>query len=199
VPPPPVCEPPTGSPGFTVRWDRVDQGVGDTEHLLVDLQLQLLRLVVAAGGVGVDLVDQMGVVRREGVGEGFDGELVATMSPKYSASLAAKASRFLSAVARTTTRCEQCGESGTAALGGTECAMRISARVDDALRAAAELAAAEGLPVKGEQIAQRQGIPPKFLENILTELKHAGVVGSQRGREGGYWLVRPPEQVRLAE
>jgi hypothetical protein len=77
VPPPPVCEPPTGSPGFTVRWDRVDQGVGDTEHLLVALQLQLLRLVVALGGVGVDLVDQMGVVRREGVGEGFDGELVA--------------------------------------------------------------------------------------------------------------------------
>jgi Rrf2 family protein len=77
--------------------------------------------------------------------------------------------------------------------------MRISARVDYALRAAAELAAAGGVPVKGEQIAQRQGIPLKFLENILTELKHAGVVGSQRGREGGYWLARPAEQVGLAE
>jgi len=76
--------------------------------------------------------------------------------------------------------------------------MRISARVDYALRAAAELAAA-GSPMRGEQIAQRQGIPPKFLENILTELKHAGVVRSQRGREGGYRLARPPEQVRLAE
>jgi Rrf2 family protein len=77
--------------------------------------------------------------------------------------------------------------------------MRISARVDYALRAAAELAAAGGVPVKGEQIAQRQTIPLKFLENILTELKHAGIVGSQRGREGGYWLARPAEQVRLAE
>jgi Rrf2 family protein len=77
--------------------------------------------------------------------------------------------------------------------------MRISARVDYALRAAAELAAAWGVAVKGEQIAQRQGIPPKFLENILTQLKHAGLVGSQRGREGGYWLARPAEQVLLAE
>ena len=78
--------------------------------------------------------------------------------------------------------------------------MRISAKADYALRAMAELAAAEtGAPVKGERIAQAQGISFKFLENILLELKHAGIVQSQRGAEGGYWLARPPEEVTLAE
>jgi Rrf2 family protein len=78
--------------------------------------------------------------------------------------------------------------------------MRISAKVDYALRAATELAAAAGAgPVKGEQISRAQDIPIKFLENILLELRHAGVVQSQRGERGGYWLARPPEQVTLAE
>lgn len=78
--------------------------------------------------------------------------------------------------------------------------MRISAKVDYALRAAAELAAVAGRgPVKGEQIAQAQEIPLKFLENILLELRHAGVVQSQRGERGGYWLARAPEEISLAE
>lgn len=78
--------------------------------------------------------------------------------------------------------------------------MRVSARVDYALRAAAELAAAAGEgPVKGERIAQAQGIPLKFLENILLELRHAGIVASQRGERGGYWLARPADEVTLAE
>ena len=69
--------------------------------------------------------------------------------------------------------------------------MKVSAKADYALRAALELAAAEGSgPVKGERIAKAQGIPIKFLENILLELRHAGVVQSQRGIEGGYWLAR---------
>ncbi|MER3412592.1 MAG: transcriptional regulator, partial [Thermoleophilia bacterium] len=67
--------------------------------------------------------------------------------------------------------------------------MRVSAKVDYALRAAAQLAAAEGEgPVKGEVISRAQGIPLKFLENILLELRHAELVHSQRGTEGGYWL-----------
>ena len=78
--------------------------------------------------------------------------------------------------------------------------MRVTAKADYALRAAAELAAAEGGgPVKGEQLARAQGIPPKFLENILLELRHAGLVQSQRGVEGGYWLARPADEITLAE
>jgi Rrf2 family protein len=78
--------------------------------------------------------------------------------------------------------------------------VRVSAKADYALRAAAELAALEGEgPVKGEQLARAQSIPPKFLENILLELRHAGLVQSQRGVEGGYWLARPAAEITLAE
>jgi Rrf2 family protein len=77
--------------------------------------------------------------------------------------------------------------------------MRISAKVDYAVRAAVELAAAGGDPVKGESIADAQGIPLKFLENILGELKHTGIVASRRGAQGGYWLAKPAEEVSLAD
>jgi Rrf2 family protein len=77
--------------------------------------------------------------------------------------------------------------------------VRVSAKVDYAVRAAVELAAAGEGPVKGERIAEAQGIPLKFLENILLELKHHGLVQSQRGAEGGYWLARPPAEIALAE
>jgi Rrf2 family protein len=77
--------------------------------------------------------------------------------------------------------------------------VRVSAKVDYALRACAELAAAGAGPIKGDRIAQAQEIPVKFLENILLDLKHAGLVQSQRGAEGGYWLSRPPEEIRLAD
>ncbi len=78
--------------------------------------------------------------------------------------------------------------------------MRVSAKVDYAVRAAIELAVAAGEgPVKGERIATAQTIPPKFLENILLDLRHAGLVSSQRGIEGGYWLARPPEEITVAD
>ena len=80
--------------------------------------------------------------------------------------------------------------------------MRISAKVDYAVRAAIELAVAQksGNPtVKGEAISQAQEIPLKFLENILGELKHAGIVSSRRGVEGGYSLAKAPKDVHLAE
>jgi Rrf2 family protein len=77
--------------------------------------------------------------------------------------------------------------------------MRISARADYAMRAAAELAAAGGGPVKGEALATSQGIPPKFLENILGDLRHARLIRSQRGAEGGYWLARPAEEITVAD
>jgi Rrf2 family protein len=77
--------------------------------------------------------------------------------------------------------------------------MRVSAKADYAVRAAVELAAAGEGPVKGERIAKAQGIPLRFLENILGELRHAGIVRSQRGAEGGYWLARRPEEITLAD
>ena len=78
--------------------------------------------------------------------------------------------------------------------------MRVSAKVDYAVRAGAELASAVGHgPVKGDTIAQAQRIPLKFLENILLDLKHAGLVQSQRGADGGYWLAKAPEEVSLAD
>jgi Rrf2 family protein len=78
--------------------------------------------------------------------------------------------------------------------------MRVSAKADYALRAVIELAVIGGeSPVKGERIAQAQEIPLKFLENILGDLRHAGIVRSQRGVEGGYWLARPAEEITVAE
>jgi len=62
-----------------------------------------------------------------------------------------------------------------------------------------ELAAAGAGPVKGERIAQAQEIPLKFLENILGDLRHAGIVRSQRGVEGGYWLAKPADEITVAE
>jgi Rrf2 family protein len=77
--------------------------------------------------------------------------------------------------------------------------MRVSAKADYAVRAAVELAGATDPPLKGEAISQAQEIPLKFLENILAELKHAGLVRSQRGAEGGYWLARPAEEITIAD
>ncbi len=77
--------------------------------------------------------------------------------------------------------------------------MRISAKVDYAVRALAELAATEGRPVKGDLVSERQGIPVNFLENILSELRRAGIVASQRGAVGGYWLARDPSTVSVAD
>jgi Rrf2 family protein len=78
--------------------------------------------------------------------------------------------------------------------------VRITAKVDYAVRAAIELGAApEGTPVKGERLASAQGIPMKFLENILAELKRSSIVASQRGADGGYWLARPASEVTVAD
>jgi Rrf2 family protein len=77
--------------------------------------------------------------------------------------------------------------------------MRLSARVDYALRAAAELAVGGERPVTAVQLAEAQQIPPKFLENILSQLRRSGLVRSQRGPEGGYWLARPANEIFLAD
>jgi DNA-binding IscR family transcriptional regulator len=76
--------------------------------------------------------------------------------------------------------------------------MRLSARADYALRAAVELAAADGGHITAEQLARAQHIPGKFLEAILTQLRRAGLVRSQRGPEGGFWLAEPLQSVWIA-
>jgi Rrf2 family protein len=54
-------------------------------------------------------------------------------------------------------------------------------------------------PVSADRLAQAQGIPPKFLESILLQLRRAGIVTAQRGSEGGYRLARPAGEISLAE
>jgi Rrf2 family protein len=78
--------------------------------------------------------------------------------------------------------------------------VRISAKADYAVRAAIELAGADrSSPLKGDRIAAAQGIPMKFLENILSELRRSGLVGSRRGTDGGYWLARAPQEITVAD
>lgn len=80
--------------------------------------------------------------------------------------------------------------------------MRVTAKVDYAVRAAillAEAASDDRGPLKGEQIATAQSIPVKYLENILSELRQAGIVRSQRGADGGYWLGKPARDVSIAD
>lgn len=91
--------------------------------------------------------------------------------------------------------------------------MRLSARVDYALRAVTELASAQlsweashgavvaraSHPVTAERLATAQQIPAKFLESILVQLRRGGVVTAQRGPDGGYWLVKPASEITLAD
>ncbi len=78
--------------------------------------------------------------------------------------------------------------------------MHVTAKADYAVRAVIELAdSSQEAPRKVDDIATAQKIPVSFLENILTQLRSAGVVRSQRGPEGGYWLARPADEVNLAQ
>lgn len=80
--------------------------------------------------------------------------------------------------------------------------MRVSAKADYAVRAAVELASRkveDSGPIKGNDLATAQKIPLRFLENILGELRHAGIVQSQRGTDGGYWLARSADDITIAE
>ncbi len=78
--------------------------------------------------------------------------------------------------------------------------MRISAKADYAVRACVELAAMDDeKPIKAERVANAQGIPLNFLENILGELRQAGIVRSHRGAEGGFRLAKAPEKISVAD
>jgi Rrf2 family protein len=77
--------------------------------------------------------------------------------------------------------------------------MRVSAKVDYALRAMVELAAHPDGLTTADQLATAQKIPPKFLESILAQLRSGGLVASQRGAEGGYRLAKPAGEISIAD
>ena len=78
--------------------------------------------------------------------------------------------------------------------------MHVTAKADYAVRAVVELAGSrQDAPRKVDELARAQGIPVSFLENILTQLRSSGIVRSQRGPEGGYWLAQPADEVNLAQ
>ena len=78
--------------------------------------------------------------------------------------------------------------------------MRITAKVDYAVRAVVELASANGRgPIKSETIARAQDVPQRYLESILSDLRHAGIVDSRRGTHGGFRLARPASEIAIAD
>ncbi|MGW1230609.1 RrF2 family transcriptional regulator [Streptomyces sp. NPDC001478] len=77
--------------------------------------------------------------------------------------------------------------------------MHISAKADYATRALLELAREPGRPLTCEAIASSQEIPFRFLKSVVGELRRAGLVRSQRGCEGGYWLGRPADEIALLD
>ncbi|RDG35967.1 RrF2 family transcriptional regulator [Streptomyces corynorhini] len=77
--------------------------------------------------------------------------------------------------------------------------MQISAKADYAVRALVELAADSGRPLTCESIASSQDIPFRFLKSVFRALRQAGLVRSQRGCEGGYWIGRDPATISVAE
>jgi Rrf2 family protein len=77
--------------------------------------------------------------------------------------------------------------------------LRISAKVDYAVRALIEVARGGGQPVKAHVIAEAQGIPVRFLGAVLTHLRRSGLVESRRGGDGGYWLARPSNEICVAD
>jgi Rrf2 family transcriptional regulator, cysteine metabolism repressor len=76
----------------------------------------------------------------------------------------------------------------------------VSSKDEYALRAILDLAQQRpGIPIRIAKIAERQKIPQKFLEQILSELKRGGFVESHRGADGGYRLSRPPDAITIGE
>lgn len=87
----------------------------------------------------------------------------------------------------------------TSCNGRDNLAVHIPAKADYAIRAMLELALQPARPTPGAAIAKAQQLPPKFLEGILSELRRAGLVKSQRGADGGYELARPAKSIALAD
>ena len=80
-----------------------------------------------------------------------------------------------------------------------EVGMQVTAKAEYAVRAATALASAGPGPVKSEQIAVAEGIPLRFLHNILAALTRAGILSSLRGADGGYELTRDAARITVAD
>jgi len=76
--------------------------------------------------------------------------------------------------------------------------VHIPAKVDYGMRAVLALAE-KGDPATAEELAEDQGLPPKFLGAILNDLRRSGLVASRRGSEGGYRLARPADEITVAD
>jgi Rrf2 family protein len=77
--------------------------------------------------------------------------------------------------------------------------VHVTARADYALRAVVQLAGSEGWTGTRHRLSEAQGVPAKFLESILIDLRRAGLLEAQRGARGGYRLSRPPDEISLAD
>ena len=78
--------------------------------------------------------------------------------------------------------------------------MKVSLRSTYGIMAAVDLALqGDSIPIQAKAIARRQGIPARFLEQVLHAMKKAGLVSSQRGAQGGYVLSKKPSDVSVAE
>jgi Rrf2 family protein len=79
--------------------------------------------------------------------------------------------------------------------------VKLSVKSDYAARAVLGLARhyPDDAAVRMENVAEEQGVPPKYLPQILLELKARGIVRSVRGKEGGYLLARPPGEITLGD
>ena len=78
--------------------------------------------------------------------------------------------------------------------------MRMSAKAEYAVRAMVELATlGDGVRVTTDDLANAQGIPPQFLVDILSDLRNDRLVRSHRGRDGGYELARPGDEISIAD
>src|SRR4051812_30549711 len=82
---------------------------------------------------------------------------------------------------------------------GSDPVLRVPAKVEYALRALVALARLAPATVKGDRLAREEGIPFRFLELTLGELRHAGIVSSRRGSDGGYWLSRDAALISVAD
>ena len=88
---------------------------------------------------------------------------------------------------------------GVAPLGDDGKALNLDFETGDLKDWTATGTAFDGQPIKGEHLAEAQEIPLQFLEHILLELKHAGLVRARRGAKGGYWLARPADDITIAD
>ena len=89
--------------------------------------------------------------------------------------------------------------STTSSGDGLRAVLRVSARADYAIRLVVVMACSPDEVLSREQLAQSEGLPVKFVDHVLRQLRNGELIRSRRGRLGGYWLARPPEEITLAD